>query len=153
MKWGMQMSKDSVVSNLQRNVITWELAEAASKLSEERFQAGDVEGLISKYDENIIIRFASLPEIRGKENAKAFLQKRLQRQLNYSLKKIVLSIDGEKVTRGWTGQWIDSRTQKKMEGRGIEFLQYEEGRLVLWDACFHVWEEGQRLEHEYFELP
>lgn len=61
--------------------ITWESAEAALTLSEERFQAGDVEGLISKYHEDIVIRFASLPEFRGREVAKAWLQKRLQRQL------------------------------------------------------------------------
>jgi hypothetical protein len=38
-----------------------------------------------------------------------------------------------------------------MEGRGIEFLQYEDGQPVLWDACFQVWEEGKRLEDEYFD--
>ncbi|CAN7316653.1 nuclear transport factor 2 family protein [Variovorax sp. LjRoot84] len=132
--------------------ITWEAAEAALKLSEERFQAGDVEGLISKYHDDVVIRFASLPDIHGKEAARRWLQKRLERQINYTLKKVLLSIDGEKVTRSWTGQWVDSRTKKNMEGRGIEFLQYRDGRLALWDACFHVWEEGKRLENEYFEL-
>jgi nuclear transport factor 2 (NTF2) superfamily protein len=131
--------------------ITWEAAETALALSEKRFQAGDVEGLISKYHDDIVIRFASLPEIRGREAAKTWLQKRLQRQLNYTLKKVLLAIDGQKVTRSWTGQWIDSTTKRNMEGRGIEFLQYEDGQLVLWDACFHVWEEGKRQENEYFD--
>lgn len=133
--------------------ITWEAAEAALKLSEERFQNGDVDGLISKYDDDVVIRFASLPEIRGKEMAKKWLQKRLTRQLNYTLKKELLSIDGQKVTRSWTGQWIDSHSRKNMEGRGVEFLLYRNGKLILWDACFHVWEEGKRLENEYFEMP
>lgn len=132
--------------------ITWEAAEAALKLSEERFQAGDVEGLVSKYHDDVVIRFASLPDIQGKEAARRWLKKRLERQVNYTLKKVLLSIDGEKVTRSWTGQWIDSRTKKNMEGRGIEFLQYRNGKLAFWDACFHVWEEGRRLESEYFEL-
>ncbi|WP_406625233.1 nuclear transport factor 2 family protein [Acidovorax sp. SDU_ACID1] len=132
--------------------ITWDAAEAALKLSEERFQAGDVEGLVSKYHDDVIIRFASLPEFRGKEAARRWLQKRLERQLNYTLKKELLAIDGQKVTRSWTGHWVDSQTRKKMEGRGIEFLQYQDGKLVLWDACFHVWEEGKRLENEYFDL-
>jgi len=131
--------------------ITWEAAETSMKLSEQRFQLGDVEGLISKYHDDIIIRFASLPEIRGREAAKAWLQKRLQRQLNYTLTKVLLSIDGEKVTRTWTGQWIDSKTRRNMEGRGVEFLEYQDGQLVLWDACFHVWEAGKRAENEYFE--
>jgi hypothetical protein len=38
-----------------------------------------------------------------------------------------------------------------MQGRGIEFLEYADGKLVLWDACFHVWEEGKQAEREYFD--
>ncbi|MEI5996317.1 nuclear transport factor 2 family protein [Paraburkholderia bengalensis] len=133
--------------------ITWEAAETALRLSEERFQAGDIEGLISKYDEDIVIRFASLPDMHGRETAKRWLEKRLKRQLNYTLKKVLLAIDGQKVIRSWTGHWIDSETGKKMEGRGIEYLEYRHGKVVMWDACFHVWEDGKRLEHEYFELP
>lgn len=131
--------------------ITWEAAQAALKLSEERFRAGDVDGLVSKYHDDVVIRFAALPEMHGKETARRWLRKRLERQLNYTLKKELLSIDGQKVTRSWTGNWVDSRTRKNMEGRGIELLQYEDGKLVLWDACFHVWEEGMRLESEYFD--
>lgn len=132
--------------------ITWEAAEAAMHLSEQRFESGDVDGLVSKYREDVVIRFATLPEIRGRAAAKAWLEKRLQRQLDYKLKKVLLSIDGYKVTRAWTGTWVDARTKKRMEGRGIEFMQYTEGgELALWDACFHVWEKGRRAESEYFD--
>lgn len=132
-------------------VITWEAAEKAMRLSEERFASGDVDGLVSKYSEGVVIRFAALPEIRGRQAAREWLKKRLRRQQNYRLTKVLLAIDGQKVTRSWTGNWIDSVTGKKMEGRGIEFLEYSGGELVLWDACFHVWEEGRRLESEYFD--
>lgn len=132
--------------------ITWEAAEAAMHLSEQRFENGDVDGLISKYHDDVIIRFASLPEIRGRAAAKGWLEKRLKRQKNYKLKKVLLAIDGRKVTRGWTGTWVDAETGKSMEGRGIELLEYSaSGELVLWDACFHVWEEGRRAEREYFD--
>lgn len=131
--------------------ISWGDAEVGMRLSEERFEKGDVDGLVAKYDEDVVIRFAALPEIRGKEAAKAWLRKRLKRQQGYKLKKELLAIDGQKVTRSWTGNWTDSETQKPMEGRGIEFLEYRGGKLILWDACFHVWEKGRQLEGEYFD--
>lgn len=132
--------------------ITWEAAEAAMHMSEKRFENGDVDGLVSKYHQDVVIRFATLPEIRGRAAAKAWLEKRLQRQLNYKLKKVLLSIDGYKVTRSWTGSWVDAQTKKEMEGRGIEFMQYTAaGELALWDACFHVWEKDRRAESEYFD--
>lgn len=131
--------------------MTFAQAEAASLLSEERFKKGDIDGLVSRYDDNVVIRFASLPEIHGRENARKWLAQRLKRQKNYTLKKTVLAVDGQKVVRSWVGSWIDSYTNKNMEGRGIEFLEYRSGKLVLWDACFHVWEEGKRHEAEYFD--
>jgi len=144
---------DHVSNDSPMDSITWTEAEAALRLSEERFQSGDVDGLISKYDDDVVIRFATLPDIRGRDAARCWLQKRIERQLNYKLKKVLLSVDGDKVVRSWTGSWLDSRTRRSMEGRGIELLQYQGGKLILWDACFHVWEEGKRLESEYFELP
>lgn len=132
--------------------ITWEGAEAAMHMSEQRFENGDINGLVAKYHKDVVIRFATLPEIHGREAARGWLEQRLKRQKNYKLKKVLLAIDGYKVTRGWTGAWTDSATGKSMEGRGIELLQYTpEGELALWDACFHVWEEGRRQESEYFD--
>lgn len=136
---------------VEEEPIAWEAAEAASRASEEKFEKGDVDGLVAKYDDEVIVRFATLPEIRGREQARAWLKKRLLRQKNYKLKKTVLAIDGQKVTRSWTADWIDSVTGKKMEGRGLELLEYRHGKLVLWDACFHVWEDGKRAESEYFD--
>lgn len=140
-----------MTTSLNDRPATWEEAETAMRLSEERFQKGDINGIVGKFHDDVVIKFASLPEIRGREAARRWLEKRLLRQQNYSLRKVLLAIDGQKVTRSWTGHWIDSETRQKMEGRGIEFLEYRNGELVLWDACFHVWEEGKRLEQEYFD--
>lgn len=138
--------------NVSTQPITWEAAEAAMHLSERRFESGDIDGLVSKYHQDVVIRFATLPEIHGRAAAKAWLEKRLRRQQDYKLKKVLLSIDGYKVTRAWTGTWVDARTKRQMEGRGIEFMHYTEGgELALWDACFHVWEQGRRVESEYFD--
>lgn len=142
MKSGAKASED----------ITWEAAEAAMKLSEERFQAQDIEGVISGFHDNVVIRFTSLPEIRGKDAARRWLRMRFERQLNYIPRKVLLAVNGQAVTRSWTGRWIDAPTGRSMEGRGIEFLKYEGGKVILLDACFNVWEQGKRRQSEYFEM-
>lgn len=131
--------------------ITWDEAEKASLLSEQRFTTGDVDGIVSKYDDDIVIRFTSLPEIRGKDAARRFVEKRLARQIEYKPKKKVLAVDGQRVTRSWTGTWIDAHTKKNMEGKGIEFLEYRDGKLILWESVFNTWEIGKREETEYFD--
>jgi nuclear transport factor 2 (NTF2) superfamily protein len=131
--------------------IAWKHVEDAMRLSERRFETGDVDGLVAKYADDVVIRFSGLPEIRGRKAARRWLAARIERQQNYRLTKKILAIDGQKVVRSWTGTWVDSRTKKKMEGRELELIEMREGKVVLWDACFNVWEEGKALESEYFE--
>lgn len=140
-----------MTTETENPTITLAQAEESMRLSEKRFETGDVDGLVSKYADDVVIRFASLPEIRGRDAARAWLKKRLERQQNYRLTKKIEAIEGQRVVRSWTGTWIDSRTQKNMEGRGFELIEMRDGQVVLWDAVFNVWEEGRPLETEYFD--
>jgi nuclear transport factor 2 (NTF2) superfamily protein len=106
------------------------------------FHQQDLERLAADWTEDIVIRFADLPEIRGKEAAKAWLKARFARQKNYRLEKSFQAVTGNLIGDSWTGRWLDGTTGKKMQGRGMEFLTMREGRIALWEAVFNAWEEG-----------
>jgi nuclear transport factor 2 (NTF2) superfamily protein len=106
------------------------------------FHQQDVERLAADWTEDIVIRFADLPEIRGKQEAKAWLNARFARQKNYRLKKSFQAVTGNVIGDSWTGRWLDGTTGKKMKGKGMEFLTMRDGRIALWEAVFNAWEEG-----------
>ena len=74
--------------------ITWDQADQALRRTEQRFETGDIQGLLSRYDDNIVIRFAGLPDIVGKAAAEAFFRARFAKQRNYRLKKTLFSVSG-----------------------------------------------------------
>jgi nuclear transport factor 2 (NTF2) superfamily protein len=106
------------------------------------FHQQDVERLAADWTEDIVIHFADIPEIRGKETAKMWLKARFDRQKNYCLKKSFQAVTGNVIGDSWTGSWMDGNTGKKMLGRGMEFLTMRDGRIAVWEAVFNAWEEG-----------
>ncbi len=108
------------------------------------FHQQDVERLAADWTEDIVIRFADLPEIRGKRAAKEWLRARFARQKNYRLKKSFQAVTGNVIGDSWTGSWVDGASGKRMQGRGMEFLTMREGRIAIWEAVFNAWEEGSR---------
>jgi nuclear transport factor 2 (NTF2) superfamily protein len=132
--------------------ITWDEAQAMLRRSEARFEAGDVEGLIGRYDENVVIQYAGLPTIHGKAAAERFMRARFARQRNYRLKKLLFSVDGQKIANSWTGSWEDVPTGRQMAGFGVETLELRGGKVIRWDAAFNVWEVGNEAASRYFEL-
>jgi nuclear transport factor 2 (NTF2) superfamily protein len=139
-------SKDSLLDN-----ITWDEAQQMLRRSEDRFQRGDIEGLISRYDDDIIIRFADLPEIKGKAAAERFFRKRFAKQKDYTLKKELFLVAGQKIANTWTGAWTDGPSGKKMQGRGVELIEFGNGKVVRWEASFNVWEVGNEAASRYFD--
>lgn len=107
------------------------------------FHRQDVESLAADWTEDIVIRFGDLPEIRGKQDGKAWLKSRFARQKNYCLEKSFQAVTGNVIGDSWTGRWVDGKTGKKMQGRGMEFLTMREGRIAVWEAVFNTWEEGR----------
>jgi nuclear transport factor 2 (NTF2) superfamily protein len=131
--------------------ITWDEAEQMLRRSEDRFQRGDVEALISRYADDIVIRYADLPEIRGKLAAERFMRARFARQKDYRLTKVLFLVAGQKIGNSWTGSWIDVPTGRQMAGRGIELLELRGGKVVRWEAAFNVWEVGNEAATRYFD--
>jgi nuclear transport factor 2 (NTF2) superfamily protein len=106
------------------------------------FHQQDVERLAADWAEDIVIHFADLPEIKGKQAAKTWLKNRFARQKNYRLNKSFQAVTGKVIGDSWTGSWLDGATGKKMVGRGMEFLTMRDGRIAVWEAVFNAWEEG-----------
>ena len=84
--------------------------------AEDTFNRGDVDAILSRYTEDVVIRFAGIPEISGKIAAEKFLRARFARQ--------------------------NARTGKAMLGHGAEFWRYRDGKLAYWEAALNVWEAG-----------
>ncbi len=120
----------------------WDEASKVVQRAEDTFNRGDVDAILTRYADDIVIRFAGIPEIRGKAAAETFLRARFARQRHYKLKKTLFMVEGEKIGATYTASWEDARTGKQMLGHGAEFWQYRDGRLALWHAALNVWEAG-----------
>jgi nuclear transport factor 2 (NTF2) superfamily protein len=120
----------------------WDEALNIVQRAEDTFNRCDVDAILNRYAEDVVIRFAGLPEIQGKAAAERFLRARFARQNNYRLKKTLFMVDGFKIGATYSASWEDARTGKPMLGRGAEFWRYRDGKLKLWDAAMTVWEAG-----------
>ena len=109
---------------------------------EKAFASADVDWIVGGYTDDVVIRFADLPEIRGKAAAEKFLRARFARQRNYRLRKVLRMLEGNMLGNFWDGSWEDTKTGKTMLGRGTEFWTIRGGKIALWEATFNVWEEG-----------
>jgi nuclear transport factor 2 (NTF2) superfamily protein len=120
----------------------WDEALKIVQRAEDTFNRGDVDAILGRYADDVVICFAGIPEIRGKTAAEKFLRARFARQKNYKLKKTLFMVEGFKIGATYSASWQDVRTGKQMLGRGAEFWQYRDGKLVLWDAALNIWEAG-----------
>jgi nuclear transport factor 2 (NTF2) superfamily protein len=119
-----------------------ELALKLVQAAEDAFGRGDLEAILRGYTDDVIIRFADIPEIRGKAAAERFLRARFARQRNYRLRKRLRMLEGNMLGNFWEGEWEDAQTGKKMCGRGTEFWTIRDGKIAVWEATFNAWEEG-----------
>jgi nuclear transport factor 2 (NTF2) superfamily protein len=110
--------------------------------AERAFATGDVPGILAGYTDDVVIRFADVPEIRGKAQAEKFLRARFARQKNYRLTKVLRMLEGNMLGNYWDGEWEDAQTGKQMVGRGTEFWTIRNGKIAVWEATFNVWEKG-----------
>jgi nuclear transport factor 2 (NTF2) superfamily protein len=120
----------------------WDEARKTVQRAEDTFNRGDVDAILGRYADDVVIRFAGIPEIRGKAAAERFLRARFARQKDYRLKKTLFMVDGLKIGATYTASWEDAKTGKRMLGHGAEFWQYRDGKLALWEAALNVWEAG-----------
>jgi ketosteroid isomerase-like protein len=136
-------------ATLERDLTEADVNASLAK-SMDRFARADVEGLVSRYDDDILIRFADLPEIRGKAAAERFLRARFAVQRDYKVSKTFLLVAGQKYANSFTASWTDMSTGKHYEGRGVEVLQLRNGKVVQWDCSYNIWEAGAAKDSSYF---
>jgi uncharacterized protein len=130
------------VGVVARQGFQWDEARAIVQRAEDTFNRGDVEAILGRYADDVVIRFAGIPEITGKAAAEKFLRARFARQKNYRLKKTLFMVEGFKIGTTYAASWDDAKTGKSMLGHGVELWQYRDGKLALWEAALTVWEAG-----------
>ena len=121
---------------------SWDEALRIVQRAEDTFNRGDIDTILNRYADDVVIRFAGLAEIRGKAAAEKFLRARFARQKNYRLKKTLFMTEGFKIAATYTVAFDDATTGKAMQGHGVELWQYRDGKLVLWEAALNLWEVG-----------
>ena len=122
-------------------MIDRERAAALVQATEANFARADVPAILAGFTDDVIIRFADLPEMRGLAEAEKFLRARFARQKNYRLKKSLRMVEGSMIGNFWEGDWEDAKTGKAMRGRGTEFWTlHDNGKVAVWEATFNVWE-------------
>jgi nuclear transport factor 2 (NTF2) superfamily protein len=121
---------------------SWEEAEKIVQRAQGSWNRGEIETTLSRYADDIVIRFAGLPEIKGKAAAEKFLRARSAREKNYRVEKTLFMVQGFKIGAIFTNSFEDAKTGKKVLGRGAEFWQFRDGKLVLWEGALNIWDEG-----------
>ena len=107
---------------------------------EKAFGDRDIDIILAGFTDDVVVRFADQPELRGKENLRKLLEARFARQKGYRLQKRLRMLEGNMVGNYWDGEWEDAFTGKIMVGRGTEFWTFQDGKVSIWEAAFNVWE-------------
>ncbi len=123
-------------------VITKEQAQQMWKSFEVTFNEAGIDKILAGFADDAVVRFADFPEMRGIEEIGKFMRARFARQKNYRIKKIFKSVADNIIGGLWDAEWVDAKTDKKMQGRGAEFVKFAHGKIIEWDCVFNIWEKG-----------
>jgi len=132
------MSLEPLLKEEDRNPRTLEEARAFVKHVESLFMPWNVEALVRGFTEDCVVRFGSLPEIRGREALGKFFELRRAKQKNYRLQKRLRTLTGDTMTNVWEGDWEDAETGAKMKGFGVELWVMRQGKIAVWEAAFNA---------------
>src|SRR5438445_4520892 len=120
------------------NPRTVEEARLFVKHVESLFMPWNVDALADGFTEDCVVRFGSVPELKGREAVRAFFKTRSARQRNYRLTKQLRSLSGDTITNVWDGAWEDAESGAPMKGFGVEVWVLRDGKIALWEAAFNV---------------
>jgi nuclear transport factor 2 (NTF2) superfamily protein len=124
--------------------VSVEAAKEMMKANQRNFGSKDMPTIMAGYTDDVVVKYADFPEMRGKPAVEAFLKARFVRMKEYSLTKTLDAVFENTIVNSWDGQWLDAVTSKKMKGRGIEVWTVNaENKCDYWSATFNVWEEGK----------
>lgn len=128
--------------NVESVTDTREAAARFVKDVEAAFGSGDVEAMLKGFTDDVVVRFADRPQMRGIAEVEKFLRARFARQRKYRLSKHLRMVCGDMIGNMWEGEWEDAQTGKQMRGRGTEFWTMRGRKIAVWEATFNVWEDG-----------
>ncbi len=120
------------------DTVTDEQAWALLRGAENAWRVRDVQLLARVLHPEIRIVFNFGDPICGVDQATAWIEERLQTQLDYVLTKEMRGIyDGNTVVSRWTGTWHEAGG-KNFRGVGIELLTVDGAGLITnWEAVLH----------------
>jgi len=132
----------STIADTKTTDLTFADAEAVLERAQALMSTGDVAGVMATFSEDVVVKFADFPEMRGRSALEAFLRARFERQQNYRLQKQLRAVSRNVIACSWDGEWDDGKDGRPMQGRGIELLTMRAGRIARWEATFNVWQKG-----------
>lgn len=127
-----------------RNPQTFEEASRLVKHVEGLFMPWDFEGLLAGFTDDCVVRYAEFPQMHGKAELDKFFRGRAARQKEYWLKKDLRLLMGDMIANSWECRWIDTKTDKKMWGWGMEMWTMRDGKIAIWEGTLNFNEEGKR---------
>jgi uncharacterized membrane protein/nuclear transport factor 2 (NTF2) superfamily protein len=126
-----------------RNPRTMEEARAFVAHVESLFMPWNVEALVDGFTEDCVVRFGTVPELRGREALRQFFLARSTRQKGYRLRKQLRGLMNDVICNIWDGEWEDAGTGRRMQGFGVEVWTMRDGKIAIWEASFNTGQADQ----------
>lgn len=120
------------------NPRTVEEARAFVAHVESLFMPWNIEALVAGFTEDCVVRFGTVPELRGRKALREFFTARSARQRNYRLDKQFRALMGDVIANVWSGEWEDAGTGARMRGYGVETWVMRDGKIAVWEAAFNA---------------
>jgi nuclear transport factor 2 (NTF2) superfamily protein len=132
------MSAQPLRQETSRNPRNAEKARALVARVESLFMPWNIDALVDGFTEDCVVRFGTVPEMRGREALREFFTARSAKQKDYRLRKQFRSLAGDTLTNVWDGTWEDAGSGAAMRGFGVEVWVMRDGKIAVWEAAFNV---------------
>ena len=139
------MSVEPLRKDEGRNPRTADEARALVAYVESLFMPWNIDALIAGFTDDCIVRFGTVPELRGRTALREFFTARSARQKNYRLDKQFRALMGDVIANVWSGEWEDAGTGARMRGFGVETWVMRDGKIAVWEAAFNVGRADQQM--------
>lgn len=132
------MSVQPLRKDASGNPRTIEEARSLVKYVESLFMPWNIDALVDGFTDDCIVRFGTVPELRGREALRAFFTARSARQKGYRLKKEFRALMNDTIANVWEGEWADADSGTAMRGVGVEVWIMRDGKIAIWEAAFNA---------------
>lgn len=98
---------------------------------------------INEFATGARIRYASFPEMHGRDELQKWMSKRIVRQQNYKMEKRAVASMRNIICATWEGVWNDAVTGQNMQCQAAEVITIQRDGLISdWYVAMSVWEKG-----------